>query len=143
MADVQTPILDIEEEVEVPQEEEPVVTVSTAAAEVSGKEAVEASKSVDEALDKLVGSAEEADKVNEVKQPVEEKKPEEKKQPEEKKKDEKKKSKKSAKGDDDDEGDIAGGIEQLSALFGIDKAELEDYETWPFCDRKYYCRKGG
>ena len=54
MADVQTPVMDIEEEVEVPQEdavvEDPVVEekpkahVSTAAAEVSGKDAVDASK---------------------------------------------------------------------------------------------------
>merc|ERR1712066_488251 len=107
MADVQTPVVDIEEEVEVPQDdavEEPTkpveAFVSTAAAEV-GQDAVEASKSVDEALDKLVAE--------EKKVPVEEKKPEEKK-------DEKKKSKKSVKVEDDGEGDIAGGIEQLSAM---------------------------
>jgi len=123
MTDVQTPVMDIEEEVEVPQDDavadQPKAHVSTAAAEVSGKDAVDASKAAEEALAKLTES---------------EAKTEEKKV-EDKKKDEKKKPKKSAKAvDEDDEGDVAQGIEQMSKLLGISKDLLEDHENWPFCD---------
>ena len=64
------------------------------------------------------------------------KKVDDKKKEEEKKKDEKKKTKKS-KVDDDDEGDIEGGIAKISDAFEIPKDTLEDHANWPFCDRKY------
>jgi len=160
MADVQTPVmdivtpdlppLDIEEEVEVPQEaavepvveEKPKAHVSTAAASVSEKDAVDASKAAEKAMAELTAAEEkltvveekvEAKKVDDAKKVEEAKKVEDKKKEEEKKKDEKKKTKKS-KLDDDDEGDIAGGIVKISEAFDIPKADLEDHANLPFCD---------
>lgn len=146
MADVQTPVMDIEEEVEVPQEdavvEDPVVEekpkahVSTAAAEVSGKDVVDASKAAEEAMAKLTAAEEKLTVVEEkveAKKIDDAKKVDDKKKEEEKKKDEKKKTKKS-KVDDDDEGDIEGGIAKISDAFDIPKDTLEDHANWPFCD---------